>query len=193
MNWYEVEYSGGKSKSDIKGTFEGDLEEVLLSNNPPRFIKLKNVSYFSRISYKFELYEKWHSEWSNEILIKTASIITVRPIKGDLLTEKYRGEIHAPSKDSSIGIMISSAFADSHRELVEETLKPQIEELLSNMSPHIGPSRGNLVVELDLLKHDEFILKSFGRKVKRKVNPDTLVQELIQEVQKLFPHHREED
>jgi len=193
MNWYEVEYLGGKSKSDIKGTYAGDLEEVLLSNNPPRFIKLENVSYFSRISYKFELYERWHSEWSNEILIKTASIISVRPIKGDLLTEKYRGEIHAPSKDTSIGIMISSAFADAYRSAVEEILKPKIEELFSEAGPHFGPSRGSFVVELDLLKADEFMIKSFGRKVKRQSNPDQLVQEIIEEVQKIFPRHMEED
>ena len=45
MKWYDIEYSGGKSSKNVTGQSDLDLDEVLNTTDPPKFIKIENGNH----------------------------------------------------------------------------------------------------------------------------------------------------
>jgi len=168
MKWYDIEYSGGKSSKNITGQSSLDLDKILNTPDPPKFIKIENISYYSELSKKYELYEKWDSKWENEIWVNTASIISIRKIKDNLHSNPSIGEWNAFSDKVGFSIILSKKFVDSMGDEYENYFLKKINQLTNEKTKHLTFA-GNININIqELLDENEFIVNQFGNTIIRK-------------------------
>lgn len=191
MKWYEIEYSGGGSSKSIIGQANVNLDEVL-NTFDPKFIKIENISYYSKLSEKYELFEKWDSKWENEMWINTSRIISIRKIKGDLLSHASIGEWTAFLDKTPFSIIVSKQFADSNRSEFENTFLNSIEQLISENSNHFNFYGSPRMIEQELLSQNEFIITQYGNVVIRKKVNGNIGNEILAELIDYFSKSNQE-
>lgn len=183
MKWFEIEYSGGGNSKRINGQTEMNLDEVLNTANPPKFIKVHNIAYNSKITNKYELFDKWDSKWSNEMWINTDSIIAIRANSDDLLTSTSTGEWNAFSERNPLTILISKQLADDNRKEYEDVFLKAIDELAAKAGNTAFYGKEIQVFEQQLLPPNEFIIVQYGREVLRKTVTGDIKLSIIAHVQ----------
>ena len=190
--WYEVEYSGGKSAQTLVGVCEEGVEEKLLNPEVPKFIQVKQVVYFSKITQKYELYPEWNSKWSDEILINTENIITIRKLNPESnileMEEGFKGEFNAVSEKEVVSIALSSTVYDESKEAVFG----KITALIKEKELKVMVSKEGLITSQSLLKDQEFMLSSFGEVIVRKEVKGDVIEEVLGEVNGFLEGLKEE-
>lgn len=167
MKWYDVEYSGGKSSKNITGQSNLNLDELLNMPEPPKFIKIENVSYYSKLSKKYELFDNWDSKWENEIWINTSSIISIRKIKDNLYSNPSEGEWNAFSDKFGFSIILSKKFTESLGLNYSEAFLTELKDIVEKKSKLA--IYGNIKITVQsLLPENELIIHQFGNVVLRK-------------------------
>jgi len=183
MNWYDIEYSTGRSSKSVMGSSGEDIELILNSPNIPKFIKLENVCYFSKITNKYELFDKWDSKWTNEIIIKAETIVSVRKIKINLLKDYSIGEIHIASESEPLTLVISDNYLAANKSSIDSSLSPAIDEIVKKGEALLGIMKYPIkIVGQPLVKENEFLLVSFGNIVFRKQNARDLPKAILKGV-----------
>ena len=180
MKWYDVEYAGGKSSSSFVGQTDDDLNQLLNNPNPPKFIRLQNISYRSKLSGRYELYDKWDSKFENEVLINTSSIIAARRLKDDLPANPITGEWNAFSDKVGLSIVIANAYADSLGRDAFDHFRQQVNKLVAEKAKHFLTNGPLLINIQELLPIDEFIVNQYGTTILRKKVEGDLAAEVMQ-------------
>jgi len=193
MKWYDVEYSGGKSSTSMTGQSALNLDEVLNTPDPPKFIKLENISYRSKLSERYELYEKWDSKWENEIWINTSSIISIRTIKDDLTSNPSVGEWNAFSDKTGFSIMISKRLVDTMGNDQYREFQNDIDKLIREKAPQYNFMGGAKINVQELLDENEFIITQFGNTMIRKKVAGKVAEEIMEYLKNHFSKFAQND
>ncbi len=176
MYWYRIDYTSGGPIESATGTYNVNLDAVINSDACPKFIKLENHSYYSKLSGKYELFDKWDSKYANEILIRTDTIVSVRKLEPELLDRKHGGEWDAISQRDAFCIMVSPDFLSVNKEVIQDELLPELQALLEESGSRLAHSSGGIKCKAQtLLNDDEYVITSFGEIIlRRKTNKDLL-------------------
>jgi hypothetical protein len=180
MNWYSIEYRGDKSSTSVIGQTDESLEELLNSNSKPFFIKVTNVSYLSKISKKYELYEKWNSKWDNTIWVNTESVISIRRIKMNLLDKESTGEWNAFSDNRPFSLIISQQLlAEKGQDFVSQ-FKESLNSILLDKANYLSVLGEVTLIESNLLLKNEYIITQYGNVLKRGITTSDFKAEVLE-------------
>jgi len=186
MKWYDIEYSGGKSSKNVTGQSALDLDEVLNTTDPPKFIKIQNMSYYSKLSEQYELFEKWDSKWENEIWINTSSIISIRKVKDNLHGHSSTGEWNAFTNKIGASLIISKKLVDSLTDKYESVFLEKVHELTRKKYKQLAYLGQLKINTQELLDENEFIFHQHGNIVIRKKVEGDVSTGIINELDKYF-------
>jgi hypothetical protein len=179
MTWYEIEYINSQGTSSIKGTHETDLEDILSQDNLPRFIKIENYVYYSELTNKYELYSNWDSKSSNEILINTLNIITVKRLKGNLLTDQIKGEINSYFKSDPLNIIISTTFYKENSARIQNELLPKLKDI-SKLDHQLRYNNLPFKVnDLEIIPNNQVIINSYGECIIKRESKNDLISDVL--------------
>lgn len=179
MIWYEIEYINSKNTTTIIETYNTDLENILNLDNLPRFIKIENYSYYSELTNKYELYKNWDSKSSNEIIINTINIITIKKLNGNLLIDKTKGEINSYFKSDPLNIIFSTDFFNENYVKIKNELLPKLIEI-SKLDHQIRYNNLPFKInDLDIIPKNHVIIISFGECIIKRESENDLISDIL--------------
>jgi hypothetical protein len=179
MTWYEIEYINSKGTTSITGTYKTDLEALLILDNLPRFLKIENYSYYSELTNKYELYSNWDSKSSNEIIINTLNIITVKRLNGNLLSDKIKGEINSYFKSDPLNIIISTDFYKENTARIQNELLPKLKEI-SKLDHQLRYNNLSFKInDLKIIPNNQVIIISFGEYIIKRESKSDLISDIL--------------